>query len=340
MTTTAQPARSPVTRKDVARYAGVSTAVVSYVINAGPKKVAPATEARVLEAIQVLGYRPNAAARALKLGSTEMLGLVIPDTINPFFAELSHALEDAANDRGYALLLTNSDGSTAKERKHVRNLLSRQVDGVLLTTVEDEPYLDDVIASGIPAVLLNHYRPSKHLPTVGVDLTVGASVAVEHLIWHGHKNIALVKGMNAVNAPDEREAGWLQALTAAGLQEGQIFTTPFSMDGGYAAGRRLASLKDRPTAVFVSSDVQAVGVLRALHEADLNVPADVAVVSFDASFQSEYTWPALTAMHQPTRQMAAAAVEALLNKEESTPVRNMVFPTDLIIRRSCGCLTE
>lgn len=340
MTTTAQPARSPVTRKDVARYAGVSTAVVSYVINAGPKKVAPATEARVLEAIQVLGYRPNAAARALKLGSTEMLGLVIPDNTNPFFAELSHAIEDAANERGYALLLTNSDSTVAKERKHVRNLLSRQVDGLLLTSMEDEPYLEDVVASGIPAVLLNQNRPSGRLPTLGVDLTAGARIAVEHLAGHGHKNIALVKGSGASEGPDEREAGWLQALVAAGLQEGQVFTAPFSMDGGYMAGRRLASVRDRPTAVFVSSDVQAVGVLRALHEADLNIPDDIAVVSFDASFQSEYTWPALTAMHQPTRQMAAAAVEALLNKDEPTPVRNMVFPTDLIIRRSCGCLPE
>lgn len=334
---TGQPAR--VTRKDVARYAGVSTAVVSYVINAGPKKVAPATEAKVLDAIQVLGYRPNAAARALKLGSTEMLGLVIPDNTNPFFAELSHAIEDAANDRGYALLLTNSNGSTAKERKHVRNLLSRQVDGLLLTSVEDEPYLDDVVTTGIPAVLLNHYRPSKLLPTVGVDLTAGARAAVEHLIWHDYENIALVEGMNTANTPDEREAGWAQALAAARLREGQIFTAPFSMEGGYRAGRRLVDARDRPRAVFVSSDAQAVGVLRALHEAGLEVPQDIALVSFDASFQSAFTWPALTAMHQPTEQMAEAAVSALLDRE-SAKARNMVFPTDLVIRRSCGCRPE
>ncbi|MDN5704529.1 MAG: LacI family transcriptional regulator [Yaniella sp.] len=331
---TGQPAR--VTRKDVARYAGVSTAVISYVINAGPKKVAPATEAKVLNAIQVLGYRPNAAARALKLGSTEMLGLVIPDNINPFFAELSLAIEDAANDRGYALLLTTSNGSIAKERKHVRNLLSRQVDGLLLTSVEDEPYLEDVVASGVPAVLLNHYRPSAVLPTVGVDLAAGARVAVEHLIWHGHENIAMVEGTNATNAPDEREAGWAKALAQAGLQEGQIFTGPFSMEGGYQAGRRLAAARERPTAAFVSSDAQTIGLLRSLHEAGLEVPQDIALVSFDASFQSAYTWPALTAMHQPTMQMAEAAVSALLDKE-AAPAVNMVFPTDLVIRRSCGC---
>ncbi|WP_026820665.1 LacI family DNA-binding transcriptional regulator [Arthrobacter castelli] len=334
---TGQPAR--VTRKDVARYAGVSTAVVSYVINAGPKKVAPGTEAKVLDAIQVLGYRPNAAARALKLGSTEMLGLVIPGNTNPFFAELSEAIEQAANERGYALLLTSSDGATSKERKHVRNLLSRQVDGLLLTSVEDEPYLDDVIASGIPAVLLNRYQPSEHLPSVGVDLAEGARAAVEHLIWHGYENIGLVKGISASRIPDEREEGWASALTKAGLREGQIFTSTFSMEGGYRAGQRIAAARDRPTAVFVSSDAQAVGVLRALHEAGLQVPQDIALVSFDASFQSAFTWPALTAMHQPTEQMAEAAVSALLDRETAS-TENMVFPTDLVVRRSCGCLPE
>ena len=110
------------TRKDVARYAGVSTAVVSYVVNGGPKKVAPATEAKVQDAIRLLGYRPNAAARALKLGSSETIGLVIPDNSNPFFSLLAHAVEDAAAELGFALVLTNSDGNLAKERRNIRNL--------------------------------------------------------------------------------------------------------------------------------------------------------------------------------------------------------------------------
>lgn len=120
------------------------------------------------------------------------------------------------------------------------------------------------------------------------------------------------------------------------MVEGRLQQLLHVVGGWYAWGVDVVDA--RPTAVFVSSDVQAVGMLRALHEADMNIPDDIAVVSFDASFQSEYTWPALTAMHQPTREMAAAAVEALLNKGEPSPVRNMVFPTDLIIRRSCGCL--
>ena len=146
-------ARPTITRKDVARLAGVSTAVVSYVVNGGPKRVSPVTAAKVREAISALGSRPNAAARALKLGSSEMLGMVVPDTTNPFFATLARAVEEAAAARGYALLLANSGGSAASERRQVRNLASRRVDGVFLSSVLFEPDLTELEHSEIPAVL-------------------------------------------------------------------------------------------------------------------------------------------------------------------------------------------
>lgn len=173
-TPTVQAPRGPVTRKDVARYAGVSTAVVSYVVNGGPKKVAPATEAKVQDAIRVLDYRPNAAARALKLGSSETLGLIVPDNSNPFFSLLAHAVEDAAAERGYALLLTNSDGNISKERRNVRNLAARQVDGVLLASVLFQPDLEDLEKADIPWVLLNQDREVAGVNSIGVDLLVGA----------------------------------------------------------------------------------------------------------------------------------------------------------------------
>ena len=223
MTTSAvHTPRGPVTRKDVARYAGVSTAVVSYVVNGGPKKVAPATEAKVQDAIRILGYRPNAAARALKLGSSETIGLVIPDNTNPFFSLLAHAVEDAAAELGYALLLTNSDGNLAKERRNIRNLASRQVDGVVLASVLFEPDLAALESADIPAVLLNHGGQAPGFNSVGVDLAAGARMAVDHLIGHGHTNIALAMGTNTAGDFDLREEGWLQALAAAGLPEGPI----------------------------------------------------------------------------------------------------------------------
>jgi LacI family transcriptional regulator len=329
--------RGPVTRNDVARYAGVSTAVVSYVVNGGPKKVAPATAAKVQDAIRVLGYRPNAAARALKLGSSETIGLVIPDNSNPFFSLLAHAVEDAAAELGYALLLTNSDGNLAKERRNLRNLAARQVDGVVLSSVMMEPDVADLRSADIPTVLLNHSADAPGFNSVGVDLVAGARSAVEHLIGHGHTNIALAMGTNVANEFDGREQGWLQALAAAGLPEGPIVRAEFTREGGYRAGQRLLTSASRPTAVFASSDMQAIGILRALHEAGISVPADMALTSFDGSAEAEFSWPALTTVEQPVRTMAAAAVNALIGTQRGNEPEHLIFETGLRVRNSCGC---
>lgn len=336
-TQAAQATPGPVTRKDVARYAGVSTAVVSYVVNGGPKKVAPATEAKVKHAIRVLGYRPNAAARALKLGSSETLGLVVPDSSNPFFALLAHAVEDAAAERGFALVLANSDGNLSKERRNVRNLAARQVDGVLLASVLFEPDLIDLEHADIPSVLLNQGREAPGFNSVGVDLAEGARLATEHLVGHGHTNIAAAIGINVSEEMDGRERGWRRGLKDAGLREGIIVRSPFDRLGGYEAGRRLLGAASRPTAIFASSDLQAVGLLRAIHEAGLSVPDDVALVSFDGIVDGEYTWPPLTTVAQPVKEMAERAVHALLAAKRGEEPEHRIFPTRLLVRQSCGC---
>nr|WP_052206813.1 LacI family DNA-binding transcriptional regulator [Sinomonas humi] len=330
--TAAKPAA---TRKDVARLAGVSSAVVSYVVNGGPKKVSPATEAKVRDAIAALGYRPNAAARALKLGSSEMLGMVVPDATNSFFATLAHAVEEAAAERGYALLIANSGGSLSAERRQVENLVSRRVDGVFLCSVLFEPDLRDLEAAEIPAVLLNHSAESPGFDSVGVALQDGARLAVEHLAQHGHRKIGLIMGTNTGGDLDAREVGWRQGIEEAGLQAGPVMRGPFSREGGYRAGKWLLNEADRPTAVFASSDLQAVGLLKACHEAGVRVPEDLAVVSFDGSAEAEYSWPPLTTVAQPVEDMARAAVEALVGGGGHK--RNRIFPGTLIRRASCGC---
>ncbi|MCZ2404642.1 LacI family DNA-binding transcriptional regulator [Paenarthrobacter sp. Z7-10] len=332
-----QPLRSAVTRTDVARYAGVSAAVVSYVVNSGPRNVAPATAARVLEAIRVLGYRPNAAARALKLGSSETFGLILPENSNPLFAQLAHSVEEAADRLGFALMMANSDGSLSKERRHLRNFLSRQVTAVLLASVASEPDLSDVISADIPVVLLNQGQAAPGFAAVGVDLRQGAQEAVKHLIWHGHRNIGLVIGTNGTQKADGRELGWLDALATEGLRAGPIARAPFTREGGYAAGKRLIAGNERPTAVFASSDSQAAGLLRALHEGGIRIPEDIAIASFDGSPESEYTWPGLTTVAQPLAAMAAAAVEAVTGGGHNDNPTLRIFPTELIVRRSCGC---
>ncbi|MET9314083.1 LacI family DNA-binding transcriptional regulator [Kribbella sp. NPDC003505] len=317
--------KDPVTRNDVAEYAGVSTAVVSYVVNEGPRKVAPQTRERVLDAIRALGYRPNATARALRMGTTRTFGLITPDGGNPLFAELAKAIDREAAARGYVVLQTSADGDPLTERAKIAELLTRQVSGLLLVAPTADPSLAGV---EVPVIAINRVLPT--VSSVRPAYREGARLGVEHLISHGHRRIGLVIG--GAGHP-ERELGWRDALEAAGLAEGPIARATFSREGGYRAAQTL--LESQPTAIFASSDLQAIGVLRALHEAGVDVPGDVAVAAFDGTPETEYAWPPLTVVRQPVEQLAREAVRRLIEGEES--VDALTVPTELILRRSCGC---
>ena len=317
--------KEPVTRNDVAEYAGVSTAVVSYVVNEGPRKVAPETREKVLEAIRALGYRPNATARALRMGTTRTFGLITPDGGNPLFAELAKAIDREAAARGYVVLQTSADGDPETENAKIAELLHRQVSGLILVAPTDDPVLDDV---EVPVIAVNRLLPK--VSSVRPAYREGARLGVEHLMAHGHRRIGLVIG--GAGHP-ERERGWQDALALAGLPEGPIARVEFSREGGYRAGQMI--LRHEPTAIFVSSDLQAIGVLRALHEAGVDVPGDIAVVAFDGTPETEYTWPPLTVVRQPVEGLAEEAVRRLIEGEDK--VEALTVPTELIRRRSCGC---
>lgn len=317
-----------VTRADVARLAGVSTAVVSYTLNeSSQKKVSEATRARVLQAVATLGYRPNAAARALKLGSTAQLGLVVPGVLNRFFADLTDHLEREAAERGLALLVTSSrDGVDPA----VARLVDRQVDGVILTSGVDDAQIRRIAELGVPAVLINR-EGAAGVAGVGVDRYQGARLAVGHLVEHGHRDIAYI---GRPHQTAQRYRGWVDALAAVGAPPGPVIASEFSREHGYRAGQALAEREDRPPAVFISSDEQAVGALLALHEAGVAVPDEVAVASFDGSQESAFCWPPLTTAAQPLAAMAWHVVERLVG---AGPGADVELPAELVVRRSCGC---
>ena len=323
-----------ITRADVARLAGVSTAVVSYVLNNGPAPVAPATRERVENAIEVLGYRRNASARALATGSSRLLGVILPDIGNPFFSEVALSIEAAANLHGYAVLLSNSNNEPHTELDAIQNLVERGVDSLLLSSVLPVPDVTVAQRANVRTVLLNVFMPRPGYLTVGVDATAGAYAAVSHLIDHGHRSVALIIGR--VNSPslEAREEGWLRALDDAHVNPGPIIRTAFSREGGHEAAKRMFSAREHPTAVFISSDLQAVGALSALHELGLRVPEDIAVLSFDGTAESKFAIPALTTVRQPIAEMSTALVELALSTAPSDEHRS--FPTELIIRESCG----
>lgn len=335
MPSTPPSTKPAVTRNDVARLAGVSTAVVSYVLN-GSKPVAPATATKVRDAVAMLGYRPNQAARALRLGSPEMLGIIIPDAQNPFFADLTHEVELAAEERGLALLAANADGSPERERRLVEKFATRRVDGMLLGSTLAVPDLQALMPREMPLVLLNQFDEIPGVGAVGVDLHEGALIGVEHLADHGHRTVGLISGTTAGGTLDPREAGWRTAIERRGLTPGPIVRETFTLPGGHAAGRWLIETGSLPPALFVSSDQLAIGLLLALHEAGLRVPDDVAIVSFDGTRDGEFSWPPLTSVAQPVRPMARAAVAALI--DDPAAARRQLFAPALVRRASCGCV--
>jgi LacI family transcriptional regulator len=325
------------TREDVARYAKVSTAVVSYVVNNGPRRVAPETAARVRDAIEVLDYLPNANARALRMGANSTIGLVLPDPTNPFFAEYAMAIEAAAALRGHVLVLASSRSDGDTERKILGDLTARYVDGVLVASVLRASEVVSFGPLGLRTVFINSSTPVPGYLAIGAAARKGSAAAVDHLLAvHGHESVALIIGQSIDPVPEPREQGWSDAFRLRGLPPGPVVRTEFSRRGGYEAAMQMLAWPLLPSAVFVASDQQCGGFLRGLREKGLACPQDVAVISYDGTSGSAYTWPALTVVRQPIELMAEAAVATLLDGAGPTE-QYREYDTQLIIRESCGC---
>jgi LacI family transcriptional regulator len=320
----------------VARLAGVSTAVVSYVVNNGPRPVASTTAAKVREAMELLEYRPNASARALRKGTTELLGLVIADALNPYFVEYTAELVKAAARLGKQILITDTFEDADAEAAGVEDLISRQVDGLLFGRLDSSPAFASL---GVPTVLIDCPGPVPGRRTVGSDAAGAAEMLVDHLVEHGRRRIGMIVGESGFGDPDPREQGWRRALRAAGLPDGAIVRVPWSREGGYAGAGVLLAEDPELDAVFASNDLQAIGLVRALQERGVRIPEDVAVVAFDGTKESEFCWPPLTVARQPLAELAAAAIDLLDHPEPASGVHRE-FQTELVLRRSCGCTPE
>ncbi len=329
-------------RIDVARRAGVSPAVVSYVTN-GSHPVSAETRARVETAIDELGYRPNALARSLATSRSHTFGLLLPDSSNPHFAELSSAIEDAAFDAGFTVLLGNGAQEPARELSYVRSFLDRQVDGVILCPASDSSHgFDELIDARMPVVVTDRLSHDAALPTVVVDNAGGARLATQHLIGHDRQVIACISGSSDTSSAQSRAQGWQSALTEADarVDESLLAFVDFTVDAGWSAARELLQRRPDVDALFVASDLQAVGAMRAIADSGRQVGEDVAVVGFDGIRLGEYISPRLTTMAQPFDLIARTLVSRLLEligAAHHSPGGVTVLPTELTIRESCGC---
>lgn len=326
------------TIEDVAQRAGVSAATVSHVIN-GTRFVREETRARVVAAMEALGYRPNALARSLRRNTTHTLGVIVPDNSSHFFAEMAHSIEEESWRREYSVMLCNSQGDAEKEAAYIEVLLQRHVDGVVLVAAgESHEHLHRLVARRIPVVAIGYAIPELEIDAVLVGNVHGGLLATQHLLNLGHRHIACITGPAGAIPSLDRVAGYRQALSEgqAELYEPWIVEGDFSFESGYQAAQRLLALPERPTAIFACNDSMAIGAMLAVSEAGLRVPDDLSVVGFDNISIAAYTNPRLTTVEQPHRQMAAVAAALLAERiaDWNRPAQRVLVDTTLIVRSS------
>jgi LacI family transcriptional regulator len=332
------------TIRDVARQAQVSTATVSATLN-NTAYVSPDLKARVLAAVEQLGYAPSGIAKSLKTGKTRLLALVVADVSNPFFTGLIDAVESAAYDWGYALILCNSDEKFERERNHLSLARTQRCDGMILAPTGD---IEDYRAAGMrafsaPTVLIDRVLDSWNVDSVTLDNVSAAMQATNYILDLGHRRIGTISGPPHVSTGGDRLAGFKKALAAQNvpLDSAHVRSGDFREDSAFAVTREMLSRPDRPTALYVANNLMLVGVMRAVAEAGLVCPADISIVSTD-----DFSWatafrPRLTTVRQPVREMGAEAVRLLVERIErgtEEPCKRLVLLPTLIVRESCAPL--
>lgn len=324
------------TRDDVARLANVSTAVVSYVLNNGPRPVAISTALRVREAANKLNYRPNSVARALSTGSTKTLGIIVPDLSNPFFSGLYSELETIASRNGYSTLFMASHQDPEKERDRISQLIARQVDAIIISSAQSSSSLSGVPRKDCPFIFMDQTQTVPGAKCISSDFQAGVSLAVRHLIDHGRTDIAMLSGKADAGLSDKRIEGWYQAHEETGVPIGPVVQSHFTRQGGYEATMSLLDSGKRPDAIFADSDLEAIGSLRALKERHIRIPEDIAMISFDGTVDSQFSSPSLTVVQQNVHALAERIFQAALNPDRVPDLQ--LLDTTLVPRQSCGCL--
>jgi len=330
----------PRNRNDVARLAGVSAATVSYVINNGPRNVSEETRAKVLKAIEELGYRPNALARNLRRQATTTIAVVVPDTNNPSFPAVARGVERAAFERGFTVFLCHTDNEMDRELQYVDLLGREQVAGVIWVPVHDQYLpLEKLAEWGIPTVVVDRVLPDlEKIVSVVSDNFRGGYMATEHLIGLGHRRIAYVDAPLQISPSVERLQGYRAAFAEHEMAcEEQLIvaSSDFGMKGGRNTALGVLQLHPRPTAIFCYCDIVAIGVLRAASELGIRVPEELSVIGFDDIPQSAFSSPTLTTITNPMIDLGKRATDLLLDMIEKKEVpRKTVLDVCLMIRES------
>jgi LacI family transcriptional regulator len=346
--------------KDVAKYAGVSTATVSHVINQ-TRFVSEGTRQKVLAAIEALNYQPSAIARGLATNATQTIGLIVADITNPFFTAVARGVEDEVNRHGYHTIFSNTDEDPEREDEYLRLLSARQIDGLIIAPARvHSERLVRMSEGGMPILLIDRDATGVIAPLVCVDNEGGAYQAVKYLIELGHRRIGILMGMETISTHVLRLNGYKRALIEAGLpsdealiartdnrfylpQGDQVSSAPprslsnFQMTPAtFNALQQLLDLPDRPTAIFITNNQMTLGTLYALKERQLRCPDDISIISFDDHEWAPLFTPPITAVRQPTYHLGQTAATLLMQLVKGEEVEYpSPLPVEFKIRESC-----
>ena len=328
-----------VTLADVAKRAGVSIATVSYALN-GRDGVGEATRAHVLAVADELGFRPNRLASALRTGESRVLGLVLADIANPFYPDIAGGVIAAAAAAGYEVFLSHAQLDGQAPGEEVRALCDHQCAALIFTSlmIGDGPLITDVVPAGVPIVQTVRRVPGLAADYVGIDDRAGAHEAAHHLVDLGHRDIAVLTGPSYSSASQERAAGYLEALDAAGLAppSERIIECRLTLDAGYQATMKLLDGGVPPQGILCGNDLIALGAIDALADRGLSVPHDVSVVGYDDIWFSSSRLVQLTSVRQPREAMGHEAVSLALERlaDGAGEPRDVILPHEFVQRRT------
>ncbi|EGR4156935.1 LacI family DNA-binding transcriptional regulator [Vibrio cholerae] len=329
------------TMKDIARLAGVSTSTVSHVINKS-RFVSDEIVERVNNAAQQLNYAPSALARSLKMNRTKTIGMLVTTSTNPFFGEVVKGVERSCYHQGYNLILCNTEGDNQRMKASINTLLQKRVDGLLLmcSTLEGERL--DVFDRypDIPIVVMDWGPILFASDKIQDNSLQGGYMAAKHLIECGHKEIGCITGPLIRHQAQMRYEGYKRALAEAGIaiNPDWIVESDFECEGGYQAFEKLYQRGKLPSALFVSNDMMAMGVIQAASQRGLRVPDDLSLIGYDDVHIAKFMTPALTTIHQPKYRLGKAAVDTLLYRLENPDTTAQVVQLEpTLVARSSVC---
>ncbi len=322
---------------DVAERAGVSKSLVSLVMRE-PERVSDTSRAAVLAAAEELGYRPNAVARSLVQRRTMVIGVVLSDLHNPFFADVADGIEEAAFQSGYRAMLSSGFLNPKRERGAIDTMLDLRVDGLIMLGSMMKVSKIEKVAAALPVTLLGRHTRSKALDSVGADDSAGAQEAVDHLVSLGHSKIAHIHAGTAAGAP-RRRSGYEKAMKRHGLSAHiRSVRGAFTERGGAQAMTEILESGDVPTAIFAPNDFAALGAMEVIDAGGFDIPGDISLIGYDDLTLSRLPRIALTTIGQPRVDLGREAVHLVLERldENRDSARHVVVPPSLVVRSTTG----